>query len=146
MKHAIPALTALFALPSAALACSCMNTDDPVQLRELAKDAARGAVALVELEAVSDYDPMKEAGEKVRVIRTLSGTAPESFQLSRRRFASGACCDDVLQAGQRRVVILYPVAGSGSYRVSSLCTNLLLEKPAFRDAVTAGIGSSGERG
>ena len=45
---------------------------------------------------------------------------------------SSASCDDLLQAGQKKVLILYPAAGTASqgavYRVSNLCTNLLLEK------------------
>ena len=155
MKLALLALTALVALPTAAIACSCVDTKDPAELREFAGDAVRGAVALVEVEAMTSYDVMKDEGEKVRVVRTLAGKAPESFQVTRRRFASGATCDDVFSAGDHvmealsfkpRLVILYPEAGSASYRISSLCTNLLLEKPTFRDEVAARIGQTGERG
>jgi hypothetical protein len=146
MRNVVLALAALIALPSAAMACSCINTDDPDELRTFAQDSVRGAVALIELEAITSYDPMKDEGEKVRVVRTLAGEAPESFQLERRKFASGASCDDVFEARQRKLVLLYPVEGSANYRVSSLCTNLLLEKPVFRDAVAAGIGQVGERG
>ena len=81
MRIAYLALTALLALPSAAIACSCMDTDDPVQLRELADDAPRGAVALAEVEAITAYDPMKSAGETVRVTRTLAGEVPSNFQV-----------------------------------------------------------------
>ena len=146
MRHAVIALAALVALPSAALACSCMDTDDPVQLRELAMDAPRGAVALVEVEAITGYDPTKHLGETVRLTRTFAGKAPQSFEITRRDFASGASCDDILQPGQKRIVLLFPVTGSASYRISGLCTNLLLEKPVFRDAVAAQIGGAGERG
>ena len=146
MKPAFVALAALLALPSAAIACSCIDTNDPVELRKFAQDSVGGAIALVELEAIASYDPMKDEGEKVRVVRTLAGKAPESFQLARRRFASGATCDDVFAAGQRKLVLLYPVDGSANYRVSSLCTNLLIEKASFRDAVIERVGSVGERG
>ena len=146
MKSAFLALAALLAVPSAAIACSCIDSDDPAELREFSGDAVRGAVALVELEALTSYEPMQDAGEKVRLVRTIAGKAPETFQLARRRFASGASCDDVLQAGQRKVVLLYPVEGSANFHISGLCTNLLLEKPAFRDAVAARIRSAGERG
>ena len=146
MRYAVAALAALIAFPSAALACSCMDTDDPVELRDLAKDAPRGAVALVEVEAITGYDPTKKHGETVRVTRTFVGQVPQSFEITRREFASGASCDDILQPGQKRVVLLFPVTGSISYRISGLCTNHLLEKPVFRDAVAAQLGSAGERG
>jgi hypothetical protein len=146
MRAAYLALTALLALPSAAIACSCMNTDDPAQLRELAEDAHRGAVALAEVEAITGYESAKNAGETVRVTRTFAGQVPANFQIERREFASGASCDDILQPGQKRLVLLFPVTGSANYRMSGLCTNLLLEKPAFREAVAARIGHAGERG
>ena len=146
MRAAYLTLAALLVLPSAALACSCMDTDDPAQLRELADDAPRGAVALAEVEAITAYDPMNSTGETVRVTRTFAGEVPSNFQIERRQFASGASCDDILQPGQKRVVLLFPVEGSARFRMSSLCTNLLLEKAAFRDAVAARIGQAGERG
>jgi hypothetical protein len=149
MRHALLAFAALLGLPSAANACSCMDTDDPGQLHQFASEAAEDAVALVEVEAVGDYDPGSGTGEEVRLVRTLAGSSPKGFRIERRQFASSASCDDLLRAGQRAVVILYsatsaPVKETG-FRISGLCTNLLLNKPAFRDAVASQIGI-GERG
>ena len=151
MKRVLSALVGLLALPSAALACSCLKTEDPVQLRELAGDAARGAVALVEVEAVRGYDASTGAGEEVQITRTLAGAAAKDFRIARRQFASSASCDDLLQTGQRKLVILYPatdeVSDGTSYRVSSSCTNLLLSQQVFRDALAGEIGRrAGERG
>ena len=149
MRTIVLGFAALMAVPTAALACSCLNTDDPAQLREFAADAARGAVALVEAEALSGYDPAKPAGEELRVTQTLAGSAAGTFRVERGQFASSASCDDLFEIGQRKVVILYPATGSAAgiptYRVSSLCTNLLLDKPVFRQALQASL-SSGERG
>ena len=150
MKRVLFALTALLVLPSAALACSCLKTEDPAQLRELAADAARGAVALVEVEAVRGYEDSVGAGEDVRITRTLAGAAASSFRIARRPSASSASCDDLIQTGQRKMVILYPAmggAGGRTYRVSSSCTNLLLSQQVFRDELARQIGRrAGERG
>ena len=149
MKAVVLGCAILMAVPSAALACSCMSTDDPAQLREFAADAARGAVALVEAEAVSAYDPAKPAGEQLRVTQTLAGSAAATFRVERGQFASSASCDDLFEMGQRKLVVLYPATGSAAgiptYRVSGLCTNLLLDKPVFRQALQASL-SRGERG
>ena len=151
MKRVLSALVGLLALPSAALACSCLKTEDPAQLRELAKDAARGAVALVEVEAVRGYDASAGTGEDVQITRTLAGAAAKDFRVARRQFASSASCDDLLQTGQRKIMILYPATDASSdrptYRVSSSCTNLLMSQQVFRDALTSEIGRRvGERG
>jgi hypothetical protein len=126
-----------------------MTTDDPVQLHEFAEDAAKDAIALVEIEAVQGYDPARGAGEEVRVVRTLAGSSLKRFRVERRPFASGASCDDLMQTGRRAVIILYPArevtSQEPTLRVSGLCTNLLLDKPVFREAVVRRIGV-GERG
>ncbi|HET6941894.1 MAG TPA: hypothetical protein VFH89_07005 [Sphingomicrobium sp.] len=149
MRHALLAFAALLALPSAANACSCMDTDDPGQLHEFASEAAKDAIALVEVEAVRDYDPGSGTGEEVRLVRTLAGSSAKGFRIERRPFASSASCDDLLRAGQRAVVILYPATSAAGkeprFRISGLCTNVLLKKPAFRDSVASQIGI-GERG
>jgi len=135
---------AALAVEGAAIACSCMATDDPVQLRQFAAEAAEGAVALVEAEALTAFDPVR-GGEQVVVRRTLAGRAPQEFRIERGPLASGASCDNLFEVGQRRVIILYPVTNAGRtaavYRASSMCTDLLLDKPIFRDAVAKRIGS-----
>ena len=149
MRKLVLAFATLLSAPTAALACSCLNTDDPAQLQQFAQEAAKGAVALAEVETIRDYDPARAIGEEVRITRTLAGTAQGSFTIERGASPSSASCDDLLQAGQKKVLILYPAAGTASqgaaYRVSNLCTNLLLEKPLFRDAVKANM-AVGERG
>ena len=134
---------AALAIEGAAIACSCMATDDPVELRKLAADAVQGAVALVEAEALTAFDPAS-GGERVVVRQVLAGNAPKEFQIERGPLASGASCDNLFEVGQRRVVILYPVANAArtdaAYQVSSMCTDLLLDKPVFRDAVARQIG------
>jgi hypothetical protein len=45
MKHFGLAAAALVGLEAAALACSCLATDDPAELRRLASDAAQNAIA-----------------------------------------------------------------------------------------------------
>ena len=144
------AALAVVAAEGVAYACSCMTTDNPVQLREFAGEAASGAIALVDAEALTAFDGH---GEQMKVHRTLAGTAPAKFQVQRGPMASSASCDDLYQPGQRKIIILYPAnASAGSipmYRTSGLCTNLLLDKPVYRDAVAAHIGGAsppGERG
>ncbi len=146
------AAAAFLSIPTAALACSCLATDDPQQLTSFAADAAKGAIALVEVETLLAYQDSKGAGDRMRVVRTLAGEAQAEFRVERGKFASGASCDLLLDRGQRAVVILYPAtpASSGSpvYRISGLCTGVLLDKPVFRDAVSRRIGGArpGERG
>ena len=134
---------AALAVEAAAIACSCMATDDPGQLRQFAADAAEGAVALVEAEALTAFDPAS-GGERVVVRQVLAGDAPKEFRIERGPLASGASCDNLFEVGQRRLIILYPSADAGRtdavYRPSSMCTDLLLDKPIFRDAVARRIG------
>lgn len=147
MRNWLIAPVALVALETAALACSCLATDDPAELRRLAPDAAQGAVALVEVETVQSYAESNGAGEQVRVVRTIAGSAPPRFRVQRTHLPSSASCDILYEPDERYVMILYPAAGS-TYRVSGLCTAHLLDKPAFVDAVTEliGPGRAGERG
>lgn len=135
-----------------AFACSCMSTDDPAQLREFAGEAANGAVALVDAETLTAFQHGGR-GERMAVRRTLAGSAPSEFEVERGPMPSSASCDDLYQAGQRKIVILYPASTAAGaipiYRTSGLCTNLLLDKPAFREAVVGHIGKAarpGERG
>ena len=147
------AAAALVALESAALACSCIATDDPSELKRFAVEASEGAVALVEAQVVSAYDPATGAGELMRVVRTLAGTAPAQFQVQRAGPPSSAACDVEYRAGEQALVILYPApaandGGVPTYRTSGLCTVHLLDKPVYRDALIdrIGVSISGERG
>ena len=152
MKFWILAAAACLALPTAALACSCMNTDNPQQLRAFAADAAKDAVALVEVETILAFQDSAGAGDRMRVIRPLAGSVQGEFRVERRAFPSGASCDQIFDKGQRGLVILYPSARSGGgepiYRISGLCTGLMLERPVFRDELVRQIGNkdSTERG
>ena len=144
----------LLVLESAAIACSCVAPpDDPIELRQYAAQSMNGAVALVEIEALTTYAP--GGSERVRVIRTLAGTAPGEFRIQRGPFASSASCDVTYQAGVRDLVILYSPTEAGPsdlpvFRTSGGCTQGMLSKPAFREEVArllqAARGASGERG
>ena len=135
-----------------ALACSCINPSDPAELRRFGLDAAKGATALVEVEGLTAYAGVGK-GETLSVTRTIAGVAPARFRVERTHVPSGASCDVEYAPGQRGVTILYPTgrsaAGIPVYRPAGLCTVLLLDRPAFRDAVAQGIGGEpegGERG
>jgi hypothetical protein len=152
MRNGLLLALAVITAEGVAYACSCMVTDDPAQLREFAGEAASGAIALVDAEALTAFQH-GGSGERMAVRRTLAGSAPSEFQVERGPMPSSASCDDLYQAGQRKIVILYPArAAAGAipvYRTSGLCTNLLLDKPTFRDAVAEHIGGAarpGERG
>ena len=152
MRLWIAAAAAMLALPTAALACSCLATDDPQELTTLAPEAAKNAIALVEVETILTYEDSKGAGDQMRVIRTLAGAAAPQFRVERRHFPSSASCDQLFERGQRAVVILYPSTAPSTvepvYRISGLCTGVLLEKPVFRDAIERLIDarSAAERG
>ena len=152
MKKWLVAAAIAMAVEGAALACSCMNTNDPAELRRFGAEAGEGAVALVEIEVLTAYAG-PGSGEELRVLRIIAGAAPARFQVERADFPSGASCDVEYTLGQRGVAILYPsgqsAAGAPVYRTSGLCTVLLLDRPAFRDAVIRRIGGGsgeGERG
>ena len=156
MRFTLLLAAGLLSLESAAIACSCLNTDDPAELQRIAANSAEQAVAVVEAEALSAYQ--SGTGEQMRVLRTIAGTAPVRFTIERGPSPSSASCDILYSVGQRDTVILYPAerpsAGSGAlpvYRTSGLCTQHLLDKPVFRraliDAIRAPAGGyTGERG
>ena len=136
MRHWIVAAAALLAAESTAIACSCIATDDPAELRGFAADVAKDAVALVEAEAVTSFEATR-TGERMRVVRTLAGNAPALFLIERGPNPSSASCDVLYNVGDRALIILYPSeASSGTdtvYRTSGLCSVHMLEKPVFRD-------------
>ncbi len=140
MKFWLLAAAALIAAETAAIACSCMDTDDPAQLRQLAAEVGRNAIAMVEVETLVSWDESKGAGDRMRVIRTLAGGGVEGeFRVARRPFASSASCDLLFEKGQRDIVLLYAApataGGEPTYRISGLCTAHLLDKKPFRDEV-----------
>jgi hypothetical protein len=149
----IGALAVLVA-ETAALACSCVSTDNPTELRRLAAEAARNAVAVVEADTLTAYDPATGAGEQMRVVRTLVGQTPAQFTIERRGQPSSAACDTEYGAGTRAQLILYPASAPSAsetpvYRVAGLCSVHLLDKPVFREALLRAMsrrGPSGQRG
>ena len=154
MKFWLLAAAALIAAETAAIACSCLNTDDPAKLKAMAPDAAKGAVAIVEVETILTFDESKGAGDRMRVVKALAGQRLSGkFRVERGDFPSSASCDLLFEKGQRDVVLLYPAPGpSGAepvYRTSGLCTAHLLDKPVFRNEVARLMAAStgfGERG
>ena len=136
MKFWPLAAAALFAAETAAIACSCMNTDDPVELRRFAAEAAKDAVAMVEVETVLTFEESKGAGDRMRIVRAFSGSGlPAEFRVSRGEYPSSASCDLMFEKGQRDIVLLYAVPATPeaepTYRISGLCTAHLLDSPYF---------------
>lgn len=152
MKSWMIAAIAVLAAPSAAIACSCLYTEDPQELRRLATEVAPAAVALVEAETTLTYAESNGAGDRMRVIRTLAGSAPAEFRVERGPFPSSASCDQLYENGQQALLILYspsqPAAGEPTFRISGLCTAGLLQQAPYRDEVIRLMQarSSGERG
>jgi hypothetical protein len=153
MKLWAIAAAALVSLEAAAIACSCVATDDPAQLRTMAAETAKDAVALVEVETIVPFHESKGAGDQMRVLRTIAGRASGEFRVERGPFPSSASCDQLFDKGQRSMVVFYPAIRAGGeapiYRISSLCTGLLLDRPLFRDEIVRRIRAAslpGERG
>ena len=150
MKTWIIAAAALVATETAAIACSCIATDDPAELQRFGAQAAEDAVALVEAEALTSFEASR-TGERMRVVNVLAGTAPAEFRIERGASPSSASCDVLYSVGERAVVILYPAASSSAglptYRTSGLCSVHMLDKPVYRDTVIRTIAAGGgERG
>ena len=119
------------AVDSAALACSCIAPGSPEDSRDFAREAVRNAVAIVEVEALSEYGPGGD-GELVRVDRVLWGEAPGRLRLARSEFASSASCDLLLARGQRKILILSPAEGGG-FAMQCLCSDFLVSDRGFLD-------------
>jgi hypothetical protein len=125
---------------TAAFACSCRPAPiDPAEKRTLARDMARGAVALVEVRLVAPVDPRRRRGERLRVLRILAGSAPAVFEVEWRGNPSSAACQETFDGGFRKRVLLYRGSSGGGanpprFRVSSTCTNLLLHDDGVRAA------------
>ncbi len=125
------ALALTVAVESVALACSCIAPGTPEESRVFARETVRNAVAIVEVETLSEYSPGGE-GELVRVDRVLWGEAPVQVRLARSGFASSASCDLLLARGQRKILILSPAEG-GLYAMQSLCADFLVGDRGFLD-------------
>jgi hypothetical protein len=151
MRCSLLAAAAVLAFESAAVACTCTLSDGPAELQHLAAETAGDAVALAEVEVVHTYDPTTSRGEVLRVIRTLAGQPVSLFQVQRDRYPSSASCDIEFEAGQRALLMLYPSADAAAgsmpaYRLSSICRQHLLDKPAYRDEVIRRMQSRIDRG
>lgn len=123
MRKLLWVLAVSAGLESAALACSCVPPPPAAEARTAAREAVEGAVAIVEVETLSEYRPGGR-GERVRVLRTLFGKAPATFAIERGPFASSASCDLLLSKGAGAVLIVRAGEG-GAYRIQSLCSNFL---------------------
>jgi hypothetical protein len=127
----------------AALACSCIRPpDDPAQQRAHARETAKGALALVEVELAAPYDARRGRGERLRVRRILAGRAPSTFEVERVQAPSSAACDVEFQPAARTLVVLYAPrmrGGTVRYRISSTCTGYMLAGAAFRAELAAQI-------
>lgn len=75
-------LSVVLGLEAAALACSCMPPGSPEASRAMARQAVGDAVAIVEMDVLSEYRP-GGPGELVRLRRTLFGKSPKTFRIQR---------------------------------------------------------------
>lgn len=141
MRRFLLTLLLLLAAESSALASSCIRPPtDPAQQRVHAREVARGALALVEVELVSPYDARLGRGERLRVRRTLAGRAPALFEVERTHAPSSASCDMGFERGTRTWVVLCAPRMRGRtvrYRISASCTGYMLAGVAFRAELAA---------
>ena len=141
MRRFLLPLLLLVTAETSAFACSCIRPPtDPAQQRIHAREVARGALALVEVELVSPYDERLGRGERLRVRRTLAGRAPAVFEVERARAPSSASCDVEFQRRARTWVVLYaPQMRDRTirYRISASCTGYMLAAPGFRAELAA---------
>lgn len=143
MSRSLIGLLLLVAAEGAAIACSCVPPPrNPVQARQLAHSLARGAIAVADVELVTPYDAASGRGERLRVRRMMAGRSIATFEVERQGAPSSASCDLEFQPGRRTLILLFPPerrrrSGIARYRISSLCTNLLLANPTVRATVVA---------
>lgn len=139
MRRFLLPLLLLVTAETGALACSCIRPPtDAGERRAQAREVARGALALVEVELVAPYG--NGGGERLRVRRTLAGRAPAILEVERPRAPSSAACDVEFRRGTRTWVVLYAPRYSvrkGVYRVSASCTGYMLAGAAFRAELAA---------
>jgi hypothetical protein len=144
MNRLLLVLLLFLAGEGAALACSCIRPPtDPAQQRTHAREIAKGAVALVEVELAAPYDERSGRGERLRVRRTLAGRAPAVFEVERHHAPSSASCDVEFERGIRTWLVLYAPRirdRTVRYRVSASCTGHMLAGAAFRSELAAQMG------
>ena len=149
MKHLLLAAASILMAETAALSCSCGAPEDPAELQAYAESLGEDAAALVEAETLTSFEATR-TGERMRLVRTLAGTAPGEFKIQRHSLASGSMCDVLYRVGERAIIILFPTGvtdgGLQVYRTSGVCTAPLVENPAFRDALIRALNDWGERG
>lgn len=128
MRKFLIGLSLILGVEAAALACSCMAPESPEKSRPIAREVVKTAIAIVEVDVLSEYR-MGGPGERVRLRRTLFGTAPKTFTIDRGPSASSASCDLLLNKGQRKVLILSKPAGNRltghRFRIQNLCSDYL---------------------
>ena len=150
MRFFLAGLLLVAAAEGAALACSCVAPGTPEESRGFAREAVRNAVAIVEVDVLSEYGPGGE-GERVRVVRTLWGEAPGEVRLARSEFAGGSSCDLRLARGQRKRLILSR-GQDGRFVMQNLCSDFLLGDGGYLDVTLdearrrGGAAPAGERG
>lgn len=142
MKRLLIGLAMLFGAEGTALACSCVAPSrDPAEIRSMAEDMARSGVALVEVEVLSGYDARRNVGERMRVRRLIAGSAPRTFQISRRGQPQSSMCDNEYRRGERGLMLLMPDrsrrrrGGERQFGDSGNCTTYLLQAPGYREAL-----------
>jgi hypothetical protein len=153
MRHLFTVAAALLiaAAETAALACTCIALPaDAAERRALARDVADGAVALVEVELERPYDATGGAGERLRVVTTLAGSAPAAVEVERSGPPDGERCDLQFRSGERVIVMLYPPqrpgAGDASFRLADKCLTQLVGDATFRAELVAAMAGREERG
>jgi hypothetical protein len=128
LRKLLLGLMLILGFEAVALACSCAAPESPAKSRAMARQVVRNAVAIVEVDVLSEYRPGGR-GELVRLRRTLFGEAPKTFRIERGPFASDASCDLLLRKGQRKVLILSRPAGNfltgQRFQMQSLCSDYL---------------------
>lgn len=142
MRKFLVGIALLASAEGAALACSCIMPPPPEEARVDAQQAVQGIVAIVEVEALTEFQP-NGPGETVRVHRTLFGETPETFRIERRPMASSASCDLLMVAGQRKVLILKPGKG-GAFQMQSLCSDYLTSEPYLPITIEEARRSAGK--
>jgi hypothetical protein len=133
VRFAFLALPLIALTGTAALACSCVAPGTREEARAHAREVLKRAVAVVEVDVLAGYDQRLRRGEQVRVRRLLAGRAPKGFQVYRNGPPSSAACELGLNAGERRVLILYPPRTRSwfgtYYGVHGLCSDFLVHRP-----------------
>jgi hypothetical protein len=144
----------LMSAEAAALACSCATLPrDPAVRRSFVREAARDAIALVEVERIADADPERHLEQRLRVRRVLAGRAPRTFDVEWRRskiergedLLSLGCGMDWSIGDRTRFTLLYapeqPRGIGPRFRISSACHSYFLDDRRFRTAVMREVAS-----